>query len=95
MNCHILLVQALPTHKCADGKPTSPRLIEAGFARLRRDPRPRYAIETHEDVAPAAVILSLAIRDKAACELRIPKSRYDAIVLLNLIEKHTTRETLK
>jgi hypothetical protein len=41
------------------------------------------------------VILTLAIRGKAACELRIPKSRYDAFVLLDLIEKHTTRETLQ
>jgi len=62
---------------------------------LRGDPGLRYAMETHDDVDLESVILTLAIRGKTACELRIPKSRYDAFALLELIEKHTTRETLQ
>ncbi|MDP2852084.1 MAG: hypothetical protein Q8O23_01630 [Gallionella sp.] len=62
---------------------------------LRGDPGLRYAMETHDDVHLESVILTLAIRDKAACELRIPTSRYDAFALLELIEKHTVRATLQ
>lgn len=62
---------------------------------LRGDPGLRYAMEAHDDVDIESVILTLAIRDKAACELRIPKSRYDGFALLELIEKHTTRATLQ
>lgn len=55
----------------------------------------RYAMDVHIDADPEAVILTLAIRGKGACELRIPKSRYDAFALLELIEQHTARETLQ
>ena len=69
--------------------------IEKMLAQLESDPGLRYAMETHSDIEPNAVLLTLAIRGKGACELRIPKSRYDGIALLELIEKHTTRETLQ
>ena len=63
--------------------------------KLRSNPGLTYAMTAHDGIEPEAVILTLAIRDKAACELRIPKSRYDAFALLELIERHTTRETLQ
>lgn len=65
------------------------------IAKLERDPMLNYAIEPHEDVEPDAVLLTVAIRRKGACELRIPKSRYDAFALLDLIERHTRHETLQ
>lgn len=68
---------------------------EKVIAKLQADSELRYAMETHIDAEPEAVILSLAIRGKGACELRIPKSRYDAFALLELIEKHTARVTLQ
>lgn len=64
--------------------------MEKVIAKLHGDPGLRYAMEVHDDAEVEAVILTLAIRDKAACELRIPKSRYDAFALLELIERHTT-----
>ena len=57
-------------------------------AKLASDPGLRYAVETHTDADPDAVILTVAIRGKGACELRISKSRYDAFALLELIDKH-------
>ena len=69
--------------------------IEKIISNLEGDSELRYSLETHTDIEPDAVILTLAIRGKAACELRIPKSRYDGIALLELIEKHTTREILQ
>jgi len=63
--------------------------------KLEGDPGLRYVMETHDEVEPDAVILTLAIRGKAACELRIPKSRYDGFALMELIEKHTTQGTLQ
>lgn len=69
--------------------------IKMMAAQLERDHGLRYAMETHDNAEPEAVILTLAIRGKGACELRIPKSRYDGIALLELIEKHTKQETLQ
>ena len=64
-------------------------------AKLEADPGLIYTMQTHDEVEPDSVILTLAIRGKGACELRIPKSRYDGFSLLELIEKHTTREVLQ
>ncbi len=77
-------------------KPTpADERIEKMIAKLEADPGLRYAMKTHTEIDPDAVILTLAIRGKGACELRIPKSRYDAFALLELIEKHTVRRTLQ
>lgn len=69
--------------------------MERVIAKLRGDPGLKYAIEAHDDVDLESVILTLAIRNKAACELRIPKSRYDGFALLELIEKHTIKATMQ
>lgn len=74
---------------------SSAERIKMMAVQLECDHGLRYAMETHNNAEPEAVILTLAIRGKGACELRIPKSRYDGIALLELIEKHTTRETLQ
>jgi hypothetical protein len=74
---------------------SSDERIKMVAAQLESDPGLRVCVETHDNAEPEAVILTLAIRGKGACELRIPKSRYDGITLLELIEKHTTRETLQ
>lgn len=64
-------------------------------SKLEHDPVLAYAIETHDDADPDAAILTIAIKGKGAGELRIPKSRYDAVALLRLLDPHTTRETLQ
>ena len=69
--------------------------VEKVIGKLQANPGRCYAMESHLDADPDAVILTLAIRGKGTCELRIPKSRYDAIALLELFEKHTVRETLQ
>ena len=65
------------------------------ITKLERDLSLRYAIETHEDVELEALILTVAIRGKGACELRVPRSRYDAFALIELIEKYTKLETMQ
>ena len=47
------------------------------------------------DIDPEDVIVSLAIRGKGACEVRIPKSKYDAFLLMEAIERHTGSRTLQ
>jgi hypothetical protein len=59
------------------------------LAKLQADPGLRFAVEAHIDADPDAVILTLAIRDKAACELRIPREKYDPFLLLELIQSHS------
>ena len=59
------------------------------IGKLHGDPALRFAIEAHDEVHPDAVILTLAIRDKAACELHIPRDKYDPFLLLDLIERHS------
>jgi len=76
-----------------DSSPTNERIRKV-VTKLEGDHGLRYALETHSDIDPDMVILTVAIRGKGACELRIPKSRYEAFALLELIEKHTNRDTL-
>ena len=70
-------------------------LIPAAEARRQRviamladDPGLQYAVTTDADADPEAVILALAIRGRATCELRIPRVKYDPFLLLTLIERH-------
>ena len=48
----------------------------------------RYALVTDSECDPEAVLLTLAIRGRATCELRIPREKYDPFLLLGLIERH-------
>jgi len=78
----------------ADSSLTDKRIRKV-VTKLERDNGLRYTMETHSDIDPDMVILTVAIQGKGACELRIPKSRYEAFAILELIEKHTNRETLQ
>ena len=55
---------------------------------LAERPDIRYAGLTETQSDPQAVILALAIRGVATCELRIPRAKYDPFLLLELIERH-------
>ena len=57
------------------------------IAMLAENPGIRYAMTTDIDADPEAVILALAIRGVASCELRIPRAKYDPFLLLSLIER--------
>ena len=58
------------------------------LAMLAERPDIRYAVLTDTQSDPEAVILALAIRGRATCELRIPRGKYDPFLLLELIERH-------
>ena len=58
------------------------------LAMLAANPGARYALVTDTEGDPEAVILALAIRGRATCELRIPRDRYDPFLLLDLLDKH-------
>jgi hypothetical protein len=55
---------------------------------LADHPTARYALVTDLESDPQAVIAALAIRGRATCELRIPRDKYDGLLLLDLIERH-------
>ena len=55
---------------------------------LADNPGIQYAMITDTDADPEAVILALAIRGRASCELRIPRAKFDPFLLLHLIERH-------
>ena len=55
---------------------------------LAQYPTARYALVTDEGVDPEAVILTLAVRGQASCELRVPRDRFDPFLLLDLIERY-------
>src|SRR5262245_6852440 len=48
----------------------------------------RYAVTADAETDPEAVIVALAIRGRATCEIRIPRDKYDGTLLLDLIERH-------
>jgi hypothetical protein len=52
-------------------------------------------VDAHTDIDPDDVIVTLAIRGKGVCEVRIPKSRYDAFRLMEAIERYTGPRTLQ
>jgi hypothetical protein len=58
------------------------------LAMLEARPGTRYAVLTDLDAAPGVVVLALAIRGRASCELHIPRDKYDGVLLLDLIEKY-------
>jgi len=58
------------------------------LAKLAERPRSRYAVIADPESDPGAVILALAIRGVATCELRIPREKYDPFLLLELVERY-------
>jgi hypothetical protein len=72
-----------------DADATAEARRQAVLAMLKENPGITYAITNDTEIEAVAVIITLAIRDKATCELRIPKAKYDAFALLRVIEAHT------
>ena len=56
---------------------------------LAENPGITYAFASDDQIDPEYVIITLAIRGQATCDLRIPKARYDGFKVLDLIEQHT------
>jgi hypothetical protein len=56
------------------------------LALLAANPSARYALVTDTEADP--VILVLAIRGRATCELQIPRAKYDGCLLKDLIDRH-------
>ena len=58
------------------------------LAMLDARPGIRYAVLTDLEADQEVVIVTLAIRGRAICELHIPRDKYDGVLLLELIERH-------
>lgn len=68
-----------------------PGVIErrrAVLAMLASDPALRVAWTCADDGESDPVLLTLAVRGKGACELAIPRARFDAFALLREVERH-------
>ena len=55
---------------------------------LSENPGVARAVHTDSHSNPKNTILTIAIRDKAICEMQIPKEKCDSIQLLSLIEAY-------
>lgn len=55
---------------------------------LGAHPEARYSVLTDSESDPEAVILALAIRGRATCELHVPRDKYDGLLLLDLIGRY-------
>lgn len=82
------LLQALAGDPEPEPDPRAEARRQRVLAMLEAHPGARYAALTDMQADPAAVIVVLAIRGRATCELRIPRDKYDGVLLLDLIEKH-------
>jgi hypothetical protein len=60
------------------------------LAMLRESPTIKYAAVTDDQADPDAVIVTLAIRGRATCELHIPREKWDGVLFLELLERHCT-----
>lgn len=63
------------------------------IAMLEATPGTQRAIYPDADSDPLNVILVIAIRHVATCEMLIPKAKYDPWKLLELIEQHGAQNT--
>jgi hypothetical protein len=59
-------------------------------AMLAQHPELSHAFVTADDGDPDYVHVVVAIRNKATCKLRIPKSKYGGPAMLEWIEQHTS-----
>ena len=55
---------------------------------LAANPSARYAVVTDSECDSERMLLTLAIRGRATCELHIPRANYDPFRLLDFIERH-------
>jgi hypothetical protein len=60
------------------------------LAMLRNNPSINYAAITDDQAERDSVIVTLAIRDRATCELHIPRDKWDGVVFLELLGRHCT-----
>jgi hypothetical protein len=67
--------------------PVAESRLQRVLAMLAERPGIRYAVLTDSEANPAEVILTIAIRGVATCELRIPR-QYDPFLLLDLVQRH-------
>jgi hypothetical protein len=85
-------LEQLKTHK--------PELIKAltldakapqneAVAMLRQHPELSHAFVTDDESDAEFVYVSVVIRDQAACKMRIPKSKYDGLKILEWLEQRT------
>ena len=58
------------------------------LAMLRESPKIKYAAVTDDQAEHDTVIVTLAIRGRATCELRIPREKWDGVLFLELLERH-------
>ena len=58
------------------------------LAMLAERPGIRYAVITDAGTHSDAVILALAIRGVGTCDFRIPREKYDGVLLRVLMERH-------
>ncbi len=76
----------------AASEPLSDSKMEARrqrvLAMLETSPGIKYAFIDNMDSDPDPVLLTLAIRGKATCELRIPRDKYEPFLLMTLIDRH-------
>ena len=56
---------------------------------LSQNPTARYAFQTDLEADPEIVLLTLAIRGEATCELRILRAKYDGFLLFDLVRRHS------
>ncbi len=54
---------------------------------LAQTPDIAHAFVSTDDAEPDNAIVTIAVRGKATCELRMPQDRYDGFALMELLAK--------
>jgi hypothetical protein len=80
------------TARDATGAPIPDPAMEARrqrvLAMLGDNPTITYAAVTDIASDPDAVIVALAIRGRASCELLVPRAKWDGMLFIDLLDKH-------
>ena len=88
-----LALESRATTESLSGGSTPDSEVEARrqrvMAMLADHPEERYAVLTDTQSDPEAVLLTLAIRGHGTCELRIVREKWDGVLFLEMLERHT------
>lgn len=83
LSCYRALVAEIPTDPRTEARRT--RVLDL----LEANPTAKYAVVTDLEAVPGVVVLTIAIRGQASFDLHVPKEKWDGVLFLELLERHS------
>lgn len=85
----LTVLHVVPLGECNTQQTAAEARRQRVLAMLADHPEKRYAALTDMQADREAVILTLAIRGQATCEFQIPREKWDGVLFLELLDRHS------